>query len=235
MARKINTYQVLFLLFLLIAFALGCYVYATMDLKYLISKTEGMESEEPEEDSDEFNKIITTPIDCPDVLIQRGSYFYLYNTRDPIESGVNPLIFNSLDEYNTHLESLNDSGKKCPPLFLQQENNAQGEDVYRMRPGPENPFAGVPAESPLVLPPNGKIVKELDASRDHGYNQNMYAGFDPNGLFVGRFTEVDKIHYSTQESGISDNPMDPNWGGILYTQDKVDSGKYIENEIIRRR
>ncbi len=221
-------------MFLLIAFVLGGYVYATMDLKYLISKTEGMENIDDSNtvDTDEFNKVITTPIYCPDMLIQRGAYFYLYNTREPIESGVNPLIFNSLDEYNMHLESLETT---CPPLFLQQENNTQGEDVYRMRPGPENPFAGVPAESPLVLPPDGKIVQELDASRDNGFNQNMYAGFDPDGLFVGRFTEVDKIHYSTQESVISDNPMDYNWGGILYTQDKVDSGKYIENEVIRRR
>ena len=104
-----------------------------------------------------------------------------------------------------------------------------------MRPSPENPFAGVPASSPLVQPPDGKIVKVLDASRDHGFNQNMYAGFDPNGLFVGRFTELDKIHYSTEEAPVSDNPMDSNWGGILYTQDQVDSGKYIENEVSRTR
>jgi hypothetical protein len=27
--------------------------------------------------------------------------------------------------------------------------------------------------------------------------------------------------------------MDPNWGGVLYTQAQVDSGKYVENEVTR--
>jgi hypothetical protein len=25
--------------------------------------------------------------------------------------------------------------------------------------------------------------------------------------------------------------MDPNWGGVLYTQQSVDSGKYVDNNI----
>jgi len=30
---------------------------------------------------------------------------------------------------------------------------------------------------------------------------------------------------------ISDNPMDSNWAGITYTQQMVDSGKYVENNV----
>jgi hypothetical protein len=29
--------------------------------------------------------------------------------------------------------------------------------------------------------------------------------------------------------------MDPNWGGVLYTQGKVQSGKYDENQVYRPR
>jgi hypothetical protein len=29
--------------------------------------------------------------------------------------------------------------------------------------------------------------------------------------------------------------MDPNWGGVLYTQGKVTSGKYDENQVFRPR
>jgi hypothetical protein len=72
-------------------------------------------------------------------------------------------------------------------------------------------------------------MKDLDASRDNGYNQGMYPGFDPQGLFIGRITEIDKVRDSTKDAEISDNPMDPNWGGVLYTQEQVDSGKYIDN------
>ena len=84
-----------------------------------------------------------------------------------------------------------------------------------------------------MTPYDGKIVKVEDASRDNGYNQNMYAGFDPYGQYVGRYTDVDEIHYSTEKNVPSDNPMDMNWGGVLYTESQVESGKYAENEVTR--
>jgi len=74
----------------------------------------------------------------------------------------------------------------------------------------------------------------MDASRENGqYNENEYAGFDPYGQHIGQYTDLDKIHDSTMLGNkISDNPMDVNWGGVLYTHDAVVSGKYKENEII---
>ena len=38
---------------------------------------------------------------------------------------------------------------------------------------------------------------------------------------------------SYKQISIRDNPMDPNWGGVLYTQGKVESGKYDENNVTR--
>jgi hypothetical protein len=99
-----------------------------------------------------------------------------------------------------------------------------------------NPFAGVPSTSPLVQSYDGSVVKELDASRENGYNQNMYPGFDPDNMYIGRVTDTDKVHDSTQTQNggqLSDNPMDHNWGGILYTQGQVETGKYVENEVSR--
>lgn len=234
MAKKQNIYQILFLLFLLIAFALGTYVYATMDLKKMIAKSEGMTDQEskPTEEQKGEGEAISIPEGCPDLLIQRGQDFLLYNTKQPMEQGKNPVVFKSLEEYGNHVKSLNEtSDKNCPILYLQQENNAQGNDVYRIRPSPYNPFAGVPANSPLMRSYDGKMINEMDASRDNGYNTNMYAGFDPDNLFIGRRTELDVIHESTENAKLSDNPMDSNWGGVLYTQGQVDSGKYVENEV----
>jgi hypothetical protein len=230
MARKSNVFQILFLMFLIVAFLLGGYVYSTMDIKNVISKLEGLEVRP---DSQYQSPAPATPEGCPDLLIQRGPVFYLYNTKLPLIQGANPLIFNSLEEYGTYYNARKSTGKDCPPLFLQQENNAQGADIYRIRPSPFNPFAGVPSNSPLVQPYDGQVVKEEDASRDNGYNQNMYAGFDPENLYIGRLTELDKIHESTEQTEISDNPMDTNWGGILHTQGQVDIGKYAENEVTK--
>lgn len=214
-------------MFLLMTFVLGGYVYSTMDLKYMIARSEGMDSQEKNEtkDKDEI------PEGCPNVLVQRGAVLYLYDSRNPLEQDNNPVIFNSLDEYGEYIKTQNKAGKSCPVLFLQQENNAQGENVYRMRPSPFNPQNGVPANSALLRPYDGRVINQRDASRENGYNQNMYPGFDPQGLYVGRNTEVDVVHHSTERAKMSDNPMDPNWGGVLYTQAQVDSGKYVENEV----
>ena len=230
MAKKSNIYQIIFLMFLFVAFFLGAYVYSAMDLKQIINQLEGME---PRPDRDYQSPAPVTPDGCPDLLIQRGPDFYLYNTKLPLTQGANPIVFKSLDEYSKYYNSRLMAGKDCPPLFLQQENNAQGSDVYRIRPSPFNPFAGIPQNSPLVQSYDGQIVKEEDASRDNGYNQNMYPGFDPENLYIGRITETDKIHESTEKNELSDNPMDPNWGGVLYTQGQVDSGKYCGNEVTR--
>ena len=226
MAKKSNIYQIFFLMFLLFTFALGGYVYSTMDLKYMIARSEGMETNEDGKKKDD-----EIPEGCPDVLVQWGNVLYLYDSRNPLENDKNPVVFNSLDEYGEHIKKQNEAGKSCPVLFLQQENNAQGDNVYRMRPSPFNTQNGVPANSALLRPYDGRVINQRDASRDNGYNQNMYPGFDPQGLYVGRNTEVDVVHYSTEQAPKSDNPMDSNWGGILYTQAQVDSGKYVENEV----
>lgn len=242
MAKKTNVYRIIFLIFLLTAFVLGGYVYCTMNMKRMILKKEGMDNAATgSQDSIpvngaiqsqfESNRKSDTPQSCPDLLIQRGSIFLLYNTKVPMIQGQNPISFGSLDEYSAYFNKLNATGQSCPPLFLQQESNAQGSDVYRIRPSPFNPFAGVPADSALVRAYDGQIMDDLDASRDNGYNQNMYPGFDPDNMFIGRITEVDKVHDSTENLQMSDNPMDSNWGGVLYTQAQVDSGKYVENSV----
>lgn len=69
---------------------------------------------------------------------------------------------------------------------------------------------------------------------DVGDDKGTYPGFDPYGLHIGRYTEIDKIHDSTANSKLSDNPMDPNWGGVEHTQNMVDSGKYEEREVTKQ-
>ena len=152
----------------------------------------------------------------------------LYNTNQPMEEGKNPIPFFNLDEYINYLEIERSRGNNCPVLYLQQENNAQGQDVYRMRPSPFDLQGGLPTMVPQTA------AKIVDANRANPpYNANNYAGFDPNGLDVGQYTELDQIHDSTKQRKISDNPMDPNWAGVIYTQQMVDSGKYDENEVSR--
>jgi len=167
------------------------------------------------------------PPSCPDLLVQKGNVLMLYNTKEPMVDGKNPIPFFNLDEYINYLEIERKKGVVCPVLFLKNESNTQGEDVYRMRPSPFDLQGGTPAASAVT-----KVTPAVDASRENPpYNANMYSGFDPQGQFVGIYTNLDKIHDSTQKNKISDNPMDPNWAGTTYTQQMIDSGKYEENNI----
>jgi len=59
----------------------------------------------------------------------------------------------------------------------------------------------------------------------------MYASMDPDDQLVGKETPLDKLFYVQTDASVSDNPMDSNWGGVDYTQQVIESGKYEDNEV----
>lgn len=77
---------------------------------------------------------------CPDMLIQKGNKYLLYNTYIP-ESSTNPLVFDNLSQYVEHINEENKKGNKCPILFVQQVLGTQGETTYKLRNDPANPQA----------------------------------------------------------------------------------------------
>ena len=133
----------------------------------------------------------------------------------PLTAIIVPVHFNNLDEYIDYVEQQRQQGNVCPVLFLQEENDAQGNDVYRVRP---SPFDLQPGMGPL------DVQKIVDSSRTKDYNVGTH-GFDPYGQDVGIYNELDKIHDSTATNNLSDNAMDTNWGGVEHTQEAVESGK----------
>jgi hypothetical protein len=70
---------------------------------------------------------------CPDVLIQKGPKFYLFNSKIAKVPGVNPIEFNNLEEYVTFLKWQKNNNIRCPVLFLQQSFDAQGNIVYNSK------------------------------------------------------------------------------------------------------
>jgi len=193
----------------LILFVLGLYVYCTHSIE--ITTKENLET----------NK--KSP-KCGNVLVKRGEHIYLYNTTDRSDSV--PIHFNNLDEYIIYVNEQRAQGIDCPILFLQEENDVQGNDVYRVRPSPFDLQGG--------MQPIDSINPIIDSSRiSKTYNKNLYPGFDPYGYDVGRYTQLDAIHDSTGKLPISDNPMDTNWGGVEHTQDSVESGKYEKRQVTK--
>ena len=171
---------------------------------------------------DSLERVRTSKNKCPDLLIRSGNELKLYNTKEP-RNETNPKVFQNLDRYLEYLEyQRKKEGIRCPVLFLQEESNTQGETVYRMRPSPVQLQPGIPVQP----------VEVMDSSDDRKpFNQGHFQGFDAHGQQVGQYTKLDSIHDSTMNAKISDNPMDPNWGGVSFSQASVDSGKYAGSEV----
>ena len=77
-----------------------------------------------------------------------------------------------------------------------------------------------------------KFTPLVDATRsDKPYNMNSYPAFDQTSYYVGAITPLDQMKNSEANMLYSDNAMDPNWGGIKYTEALVDAGYYKGNEV----
>ena len=81
---------------------------------------------------------------CPNMLIQKGAAFYLYNTKLAEVPGVNPVRFNNLEEYVEFLDWQRSQGIRCPVLYLQEVYDTQGNMTYKARPGVTDPQGGLP-------------------------------------------------------------------------------------------
>ena len=167
---------------------------------------------------------------CPNLLIQKGSKYYLYNSNIAQVPGVNPIEFNNLEEYTEFLEWQRGAGIRCPVLYVQNSYDAQGDRVYKVRPSVTELQGGLPPTTPVSLPL--KFTDLVDATRaDAPYNKGGYPAFDQSSYYVGAITPLDMIKNSDANMLYSDNAMDPNWGGSGYTQALVDKGYYKGNEV----
>jgi hypothetical protein len=162
---------------------------------------------------------------CPNVLIEKDGKFYLMNSKKQQIPGVNPIIFENLEDYIEFLEWQRHMGILCPVLYLQKTNNAQGENELKIRPNVLEKQGGLP---PVQL--TNKLL--VDASHDDKpYNKNSYPGFDPSSYYIGETTPLDKMNINEKKLLISPDAMNDNWGGNLFTQKLIDKGYYKGNEV----
>ena len=167
---------------------------------------------------------------CPNILIQKGPKYYLYNSNVAQVPGVNPIEFNNLEEYTEFLDWQRGAGIRCPVLYVQNTYDIQGNRVYKVRPSATEPQGGLPPTTPVPLPL--KFTPLVDATQsDAPYNKNGYPAFDQSSYYVGAITPLDQIKNSDANMLYSDNPMDPNWGGSKYTDALVDADYYKDNEV----
>lgn len=202
--------QIYFVILLLIVFVIGAYVYAAPCMYLKSMQIETLQNRR------------VKPAKCPNVLVKRGDSIYMYNTTD--RNDAVPIRFQNLDEYAEYVKMQQAQGKNCPILFLQEETDVQGNDVYRLRPSPFDLQGGM---TPV------EIKRKFGDITAKEFNSDGYHGFDPTGQNQGIYTILDAVHDSTAKQKISANPMDPNWGGVEYTQDLIEEGVYKDREVTK--
>ena len=192
-----------------IVFILGLYfLYVTNRFKRLQAEKEAFESK---------------PLpQCPDLLIQEHGKFYLYNRRLARVPGVNPIVFDTLNDYVEFMKWQRSQGLNCKVLYLQKSINAQGEVDY----------AGWRREDwhgiGTINASDRKRDKRAERRRtrilmDHALSDKQIAGFDPDDQLIGSKNPIDrKFTRSTTKHGQSVNPMDTNWGGPEFTVENTE-------------
>lgn len=202
-----------FTILILIAFLVGLYVYGKYGNYKLM---EGLTTNNGE-------------VRCPDILVQKGVKYYLYNSKIAKVPGVNPIEFQNLEEYVEFMDWQRSQGIRCPVLYLQHSYDAQGNPVYKIRPSATDLQGGLPPSLPYANP-NPTLL--MDAARnDQPYNQNTAPGYDQSSQYVGATTPLDIMNQQEENLLFSPNPMDDNWAGQDYTQALVDAGYYKGNEV----
>ena len=158
---------------------------------------------------------------CPNILIKKDGRYYLRNTKKAMIPGVNPISFENLAEYVEFTKWQRGQGIRCPVLFAQETEDAQGQTSYRIHPDVIDTKAGLP---PAV--DNESLL--YDANRDKPvYNKDNMPAYDPMGQYIGLDTPLDKMYKETT-SGPTANAMNTNWGGQEFSRNVVDRGAYLK-------
>jgi len=134
------------------------------------------------------DSINSDAIRCPDILIQQGASFFLYNSKVAKVPGVNPIEFSNLEDYTEFLDWQRSQGIRCPVLYFQKMYDTQGNAIFKARPSVTNLQGGIPP----IMASYPKSMLLLDAARkNYPINDSNVASYDPANLYIGVKTPLD--------------------------------------------
>ena len=193
---------------------------------------------------------------CPDMLIQKGTQYLLYNTYKP-ESDTNPIKFDNLTQYANYVKTESDNGNTCPILFVQQVYGAQGDTTYKIRNNPLNPQdIDYKSQTSTQNLDETSTVKTQD-NYTTPYTRQIYmdnlASNIVQNLTTHEISNIDKLELTksilaeTQPkctttmddikpleiNGLTADPMSQNWGGPEFTDNLINQGYYAGSEVIK--
>ena len=175
---------------------------------------------------------------CPNLLIQIGSKYYLYNSNLKKVPGVNPIEFSNLEDYTDFLKWQESVGVKCPVLYVQNTYDAQGNRVYKMRPNVCDLQGGLQT---TITPKQAAYAPKNTTTINMTMPDILKPKTTPKQSEINSLIDFSKqnIEYpgslaplTFKFDTLSDDPMNENWGGEKYTDKMIDEGKYKANEVL---
>lgn len=85
---------------------------------------------------------------CPNILMKVDSKYFLFNSKLEQVPGVNPIQFDTLEDYIDFLKWQQTVGIKCPVLHVEKVYDAQGNRVFKIRPSATDAKGGLPPSPP---------------------------------------------------------------------------------------
>lgn len=177
----------------------------------------------------------TNQFQCPNILLQKGIRYYLYNSKLATVPGVNPIEFQNLEDYTEFMTWQRSQGIRCPVLFLQYTYDAQGDPIYKGRPSPTDLQGGLPpapsttsSTSYLLGQPQTTTTTKTKKTKTTKAQDTIIPTSDD---IMNQEKEYDDNLLHSDNGSSSANAMDDNWGGVNYTQNLVDEGVYQGDEV----
>ena len=132
---------------------------------------------------------------CPTTMIKKGNKIYLYNPKLAKIPGVNPIVLDSLKDYEEYVQWQRASKINCPILHLERMYDTQGNENYEIKPSfmIDQPSGPLNHELPHMHK-TPDIHELLNAHQDNNipYNQNSFPAFDPYNQNLGLMTTLDQ-------------------------------------------
>lgn len=164
---------------------------------------------------------IVPPSSCPNILIKKDGKIYLQNTRKAAVPGVNPIVFDNLEDYSEFVQWQHANGIHCPVLQLEKVYDIEGKENYKIQTDIMLPMSLPPTKS---YPPTSSTQTPL-MDDDDIKASNTTSSDEGTQPPIQDAASINNPLYP------SSNPMDPNWGGPEYTQSLIDEGYYKGNEV----
>ena len=183
---------------------------------------------------------------CPNLLIKQGKEIHLVNTKKALIPGVNPIKFESLEDYAQFVKYQQHLKINCPILYYQETYDTQNNKGFRLHNDPLDIDGGLPSHiakeyninNSSILAKEGEFINAKNLNRKNTYkvdntnhikqvtpvdlsiNHNKFTkSMDPQDQKVGVKTYVDNIKMDT-------NPMSSSWLGHDETNKSIKMGEF---------